>query len=483
MKIHAIKCCVLLVFVSTGAFSQKLSKNCTEVLAKPEIHPLQWINDCSNKTNIEDGYGPQQSEMSRSASRSENCTEFDPETCGPQPLNCLLGYLKGPDGCELCQCNDKGTGALFEGDIVVVNRLDEFIKNNYDDPERSEESEIQRGAAKDIQLWNNIKVGKTYHVPYVISNGIGSQGVAAIRAAAADFASKTCIRLVQRSSSHGSKNYINFYRGGGCSSPVGRVQKRQDVSLAAGCWQKGTVIHEVLHSLGFWHEQSRPDRDRHVRINWGNIPGGVRYNFNKFSYSQIDSRGSPYDLGSVMHYNGYAFSNNGQPTIVDLRGNPVRTQRAGFSTQDLFQLKAMYKCEGGTGGGGGGSNCEDKNSNCARWAADKNNNYCKTNQYVKDNCCKSCRGKPTTTTRPTTVKPTTSCTDKHQNCASWAQNGECTKNPAYMKPNCCKSCKSGGGGGSNCRDNNNNCAYWAKANYCSYNTYVRQNCRKSCRFC
>ena len=53
---------------------------------------------------------------------------------------------------------------------------------------------------------------------------------------------------------------------------------------------------------------------------------GVRYNFNKFSYSQIDSRGSPYDLGSVMHYNGYAFSNNGRPTIVDLRGNAVRTQ-------------------------------------------------------------------------------------------------------------------------------------------------------------
>ena len=67
----------------------------------------------------------------------------------------------------------KNTLALFEGDIVVVNRLDEFIKNNYDDPERSEDSEIQRGAAKNIQLWNNIKVGKTYHVPYVISNGIG----------------------------------------------------------------------------------------------------------------------------------------------------------------------------------------------------------------------------------------------------------------------------------------------------------------------
>ena len=46
------------------------------------------------------------------------------------------------------------------------------------------------------------------------------------------------------------------------------------VSLASGCWDKGTVIHEVLHSLGFWHEQSRPDRDSYVRILTQNIIQG-----------------------------------------------------------------------------------------------------------------------------------------------------------------------------------------------------------------
>ena len=56
---------------------------------------------------------------------------------------------------------------------MVVNRLDEFIKNNYDDPTRVEDSKVVRGAAKNIQLWNNVKVGNTYHVPYVISSGIG----------------------------------------------------------------------------------------------------------------------------------------------------------------------------------------------------------------------------------------------------------------------------------------------------------------------
>ena len=41
-----------------------------------------------------------------------------------------------------------------------------------------------------------------------------------------------------------------------------------------------------------------------------------RHNFNKYPRSIIDSLGTPYDYGSLMHYGKKAFSNNGQPTIV-----------------------------------------------------------------------------------------------------------------------------------------------------------------------
>ncbi|WAR17386.1 NAS30-like protein, partial [Mya arenaria] len=49
-----------------------------------------------------------------------------------------------------------------------------------------------------------------------------------------------------------------------CHTHVGHVNRRADVTIGHGCERKGTIIHELLHSLGFHHEQSRPDRDNYL---------------------------------------------------------------------------------------------------------------------------------------------------------------------------------------------------------------------------
>ena len=66
--------------------------------------------------------------------------------------------------------------------------------------------------------------------------------------------------------------------------------------------QKGTVVHEIMHALGVFHEQSRPDRDNYVTINFSNIKPGKEDNFMKYSWGQSDTYNMPYDVASVMHY-------------------------------------------------------------------------------------------------------------------------------------------------------------------------------------
>jgi hypothetical protein len=71
-----------------------------------------------------------------------------------------------------------------------------------------------------------------------------------------------------------------------CSSLVGHFGGGQQVSLGPGCLYKGIVEHELMHACGFWHEQSRGDRDGYVSILWNNImPGELTLYFIPFHHS------------------------------------------------------------------------------------------------------------------------------------------------------------------------------------------------------
>ena len=72
-----------------------------------------------------------------------------------------------------------------------------------------------------------------------------------------------------------------------------------------GCKMLGTVLHELGHAIGFWHEQSRPDRDDYIKIIWENVDPNYAANFDKYSYYEIDSREVTYDYKSIMHYSQY----------------------------------------------------------------------------------------------------------------------------------------------------------------------------------
>ena len=122
----------------------------------------------------------------------------------------------------------------------------------------------------------------------------------------------------------------------------------QTVSLTKECVKdRGKIIHELGHVIGFWHEHTRPDRDDHIEILWENIRRSRVRDFDKRPPSHIDSLGVPYDLGSIMQYPLDAFSKNEEPTIrvLDTNFTGVVGQRDGLSQYDSRQANLFYACD------------------------------------------------------------------------------------------------------------------------------------------
>ena len=148
---------------------------------------------------------------------------------------------------------------------------------------------------------------------------------------------------------------------------------QQDISIGKGCEVSGIVQHEIFHTLGRWHEQSRFDRDLYVTIARENaIEGsthpsihlsvclsvnpashhsspvsGTERNFEIISSSLSTTNGIPYDYRSIMHYSAFAFSANGQPTVIPLAAGVSLSelgQRTAMTELDIDHINLLYDC-------------------------------------------------------------------------------------------------------------------------------------------
>ncbi|XP_053356461.1 high choriolytic enzyme 1-like isoform X1 [Clarias gariepinus] len=212
---------------------------------------------------------------------------------------------------------------LIEGDIAV-----------YDDNGRNADPCTSTGC-----MWPKSSDGKVY-IPYKIANQYTDREREIIERGLASFSSITCIRFIPRSS---ERDYISIESLSGCYSKVGRVGYAQTLSLArSGCVYHDTVQHELLHALGFNHEQTRNDRDSYIRVAWENIMEGKEHNFNK---KATLNQGTAYDYNSVMQYHKTAFSKNGQPTMIPIPDPnvPFGTAKE-MSQNDILRLNRLYQC-------------------------------------------------------------------------------------------------------------------------------------------
>lgn len=93
------------------------------------------------------------------------------------------------------------------------------------------------------------------------------------------------------------------------SSAVGMSGGMQIINIVNWGTQY-TIVHELMHALGFFHEQSRPDRSTYVTINCNNVQGGCNGTLfnNNFTIEDAAKPYGAYDFDSVMHYGQCAFT-------------------------------------------------------------------------------------------------------------------------------------------------------------------------------
>lgn len=180
-------------------------------------------------------------------------------------------------------------------------------------------------------------------IPYEIDEHLTEKNKVAVLTAIQLWEKVTSVHFVLRTSENYYQypDYVSFIPESGkiCASYVGRYGGKQVVQLSSRCSTMITA-HEIGHVLGLWHEQSRIDRDSYVRIAWENIEEQSRYNFEQHLTDGIDY--GPYNYESIMHYSAYAFSKNGEPTIIPLKPDAVIGQRNEISALDILAVQAMY---------------------------------------------------------------------------------------------------------------------------------------------
>uniref|UniRef100_A0A1I7XMH0 Metalloendopeptidase n=1 Tax=Heterorhabditis bacteriophora TaxID=37862 RepID=A0A1I7XMH0_HETBA len=232
---------------------------------------------------------------------------------------------------------DARSKALIYDQLIIIygkkgniSGLETLIEEILDNPERKLFLPSLHRIAHFFSLWPGGVV------PYDIAPHYSLWEREVILSGMAEFPKHTCISFRPRKASDKFYLQINkYYKLERCFSYIGRqtvgiFRTKQGnyetrMKLDPSCLVtngRGTVMHELMHILGFYHEHQRDDRDPRVKGN------AQHYNYKIYPRKTSYYMGR-YDRTSIMHYNF--------PGIV--------YSRSYFSASDIQRINTLYKCK------------------------------------------------------------------------------------------------------------------------------------------
>jgi hypothetical protein len=190
-------------------------------------------------------------------------------------------------------------------------RSEAFYKGEAQYVQRQSHQKGKRSPNWGTRPWKNGVVFYSFH------EHLSANVKRLVKEAASQITQKTggCVRFVEGTDQAGYIHIYDHTKKHGCrSSDQGFSGKVQYISLPSGCVNIGTVLHELMHAIGFGHEHQRSDRDDFIKIIWENIKEDDYAQYTKHTDSILSTK---FNFDSIMMYGPYvSVYNDKRRTIV-----------------------------------------------------------------------------------------------------------------------------------------------------------------------